>query len=155
MVVLQPMLISVVPLESISVVANVAFWLAPALLIPATTLNTAKTKTVNAVIELSRAASALLSYLLFPGIRRGFACFPMIPMNLIVRYRGCPTITQQRQIASYLVIAIVNSIDVSGIEKKCTAHNMTVMWAKLCRKGISLSEIVGLVPGQAAKVAAI
>jgi transposase len=37
----------------------------------------------------------------------------------------------------------------------CTAHNMKVMWAKLCRKGILLSEIVGLVPGQAAKVAAI
>jgi hypothetical protein len=32
---------------------------------------------------------------------------------------------------------------------------MKVMWAKLCRIGISLSEIVGLVPGQAAKVAAI
>ena len=47
MVVLQPMLISVVPLESISVVANVAFWLALALLIPATTLKTAKTNTVN------------------------------------------------------------------------------------------------------------
>ncbi len=37
----------------------------------------------------------------------------------------------------------------------CTAHNMKVMWAKLCRTGSSLSEIVGLVPGQAAKVAAI
>ncbi len=37
----------------------------------------------------------------------------------------------------------------------CTAHNMKVMWAKLCRMGISLSEIVGLVSGQAAKVAAI
>jgi len=34
-------------------------------------------------------------------------------------------------------------------------HNMRVMWAKLCRTGSSLSEIVGLVPGQAAKVAAI
>ncbi|KAF5412276.1 MAG: hypothetical protein C5S38_08540 [Candidatus Methanophagaceae archaeon] len=37
----------------------------------------------------------------------------------------------------------------------CTAHNMKVMWAKLCRMGISLSEIVGLVSGPAAKVAAI
>ena len=30
-----------------------------------------------------------------------------------------------------------------------------VLWAKLCGMGSSLSEIVGLVPGQAAKVAAI
>jgi len=34
-------------------------------------------------------------------------------------------------------------------------HNMKVMWAKLCRNGSSLSEIVGLVPGQAANAAAI
>jgi len=37
----------------------------------------------------------------------------------------------------------------------CTAHIMKVMLAKICRMGISLSEIVGLVSGQAAKVAAI
>jgi hypothetical protein len=28
----------------------------------------------------------------------------------------------------------------------CTAHNLKVMWARICRKGILLSEIVGLVP---------
>jgi transposase len=37
----------------------------------------------------------------------------------------------------------------------CTAHNMKVMWAKLCRKGILLSEIVGLISGQVVKVTAI
>ncbi|NQE45025.1 hypothetical protein C5S31_03245, partial [ANME-1 cluster archaeon GoMg2] len=37
----------------------------------------------------------------------------------------------------------------------CTAHNLKVMWAKLCTKGYSFCEIVGLVPSLAAKVAAI